>query len=133
MSAPSANSACFEDALEQLEDIVHRLEDGQIGLAEALAQYEQGVKLLRHCHQLLENAERKIEVLSRVTPEGDDVNQPWDDAATSLEEKTKVRSRRRSSKTAAGSPESTSAISGPSNSTPLDRADDDEEPEGRLF
>lgn len=91
-------SACFEDALEQLEGIVHRLEEGQIGLAEALGQYEQGVKLLRQCYQMLETAERRIEVLSRVTADGEEVKEAWDDAALSLEEKAQSRGRRRSSK-----------------------------------
>jgi exodeoxyribonuclease VII small subunit len=82
----------------QLEEIVHRLEEGQIGLAEALSQYEQGVKLLRQCYDLLENAERRIEVLSRITADGEEVTQAWDDTATSLEEKVQTRSRRRSNK-----------------------------------
>jgi exodeoxyribonuclease VII small subunit len=98
-SREANKSACFEDALERLEEIVHRLEEGQIGLAEALGQYEQGVKLLRHCYELLENAERRIEVLSRVTADGDEVVQTWDDSAVSLEEKAQSRSRRRSAKT----------------------------------
>ena len=91
-------TTCFEDALGQLEAIVHRLEEGQIGLAEALSEYEQGIKLLRHCYGLLESTERRIEVLSRVTADGEEVTQTWDDAALSLEEKAQSRSRRRSTK-----------------------------------
>jgi exodeoxyribonuclease VII small subunit len=112
-------SACFEDALERLEEIVHRLEEGQIGLAEALGQYEQGVKLLRQCYELLENAERRIEVLSRVTAEGEEVTQAWDDAAVSLEEKAQTRSRRRSAK--------------PTVSPTPEPSGDPEESGGRLF
>jgi exodeoxyribonuclease VII small subunit len=99
-TAGAGKSACFEDALAELEAIVHRLEEGQIGLAEALGQYEQGIKLLRQCYALLENTERRIEVLSRVTDDGEAITQTWDDSALSLEEKAQTRSRRRSNKPA---------------------------------
>ncbi len=72
----------FEAALERLEAIVRRLEDGDVGLAEALAHYEQGVSLLKNCYQLLENAERRIELLSGVDAEGNAVSEPLDDQAT---------------------------------------------------
>jgi exodeoxyribonuclease VII small subunit len=73
----------FEEALEQLEGIVHQLEEGQIGLSEALAQYEKGVKLLRQCYGLLERAERRIELLSGVDADGNPVTTPLDDAPLS--------------------------------------------------
>jgi exodeoxyribonuclease VII small subunit len=60
----------FEAALASLESIVHDLEDGDLGLAEALARYEQGIKHLRHCYDLLEQAERKIELLTGIDAEG---------------------------------------------------------------
>jgi exodeoxyribonuclease VII small subunit len=60
----------FEAALASLEAIVHDLEDGDLGLAEALARYEQGIKHLRHCYDLLEQTERKIELLTGVDAEG---------------------------------------------------------------
>ena len=44
----------FEQALASLEQIVHDLEEGRLGLAESLARYEEGVKLLKQCHGLLE-------------------------------------------------------------------------------
>ena len=86
----------FEQALATLEAIVHELEEGQIGLAEALARYEQGVKLLRQCYQLLEHAERRIELLSRVSAAGEPITQPLDDSAISLQEKAETRGKRRS-------------------------------------
>jgi len=86
----------FEQALERLEDVVHQLEEGQIGLAESLAQYEQGVKLLKLCYQLLERAERKIELLGGVAAGGVAITEPFDDRALSLEEKAQARSQRRS-------------------------------------
>jgi len=86
----------FEEALEQLEEIVRELEEGQIGLDEAMARYQQGVELLRQCFDLLERAERKISLLGGVDEEGRPIAQPFDDEALSLDEKATRRSRRRS-------------------------------------
>jgi exodeoxyribonuclease VII small subunit len=86
----------FEQVLDQLEKIVHDLEDGGMGLNEALTAYEKGVRLLRQCHLLLEKVERRIELLSGVDANGNAITQPLDDTALSLEEKAR-RGRRRSS------------------------------------
>jgi len=72
----------FEQSLARLEEIVHALEDGSLGLNEALAQYEQGVKLLRQSYDLLQRAERRIELLSGVDAEGNPVTEPFDATAT---------------------------------------------------
>ena len=53
----------FEDALKGLEDIVERLEKGELSLDETLPEYEQGLKLYKQCIALLENAEKKIQIL----------------------------------------------------------------------
>ena len=96
-------SLCFEEALEQLETIVHKLEEGQIGLAEALGSYENGIRLLKQCYGLLENAQRRIEVLTGVDSSGNPITEPLADPAASsestpasLEEKAQSRSQRRS-------------------------------------
>jgi exodeoxyribonuclease VII small subunit len=91
----------FEQALARLEDVVHQLEEGQIGLAESLAQYEEGVKLLKQCYQLLEHAERRIDLLSGIGAGGTAITEPFDDRALSLEEKAQARSQRRSASRAA--------------------------------
>lgn len=93
---PTGPAPCFEDALEELEAVVRDLEEGQIGLTEALKRYEQGVKLLRQCYEMLESAERRIELLTRVGAEGEPITQPFDEQSASLEEKASARSRRRS-------------------------------------
>ncbi|MEX0612007.1 MAG: exodeoxyribonuclease VII small subunit, partial [Pirellulales bacterium] len=62
---PAARDECvasFEESLEELEKIVAELESGKLGLSDALARYEQGVKHLKACQQLLEHAERKVEL-----------------------------------------------------------------------
>jgi exodeoxyribonuclease VII small subunit len=53
----------FEEALKKLEEIVQRLERGELSLEESLTCYEEGIHLSRLCHTKLEEAERKIEVL----------------------------------------------------------------------
>ena len=55
----------FEDALERLEALVDRLEQGDLELEESLAAFEQGVALTRRCAGQLEDAERRVEVLVR--------------------------------------------------------------------
>lgn len=92
----TADEPTFEEALGQLEGIVRRLEDGELGLGDSLTQYEQGVGLLRVCFKLLEGAERRIEILAGLTAEGEPETEPFDDAATlELHEKDQLRSRRR--------------------------------------
>ena len=69
----------FEDALKRLEEIVHSLEEGDIGLNESLDRYEEGIKLLRQSYELLQRAERRIELLSGVDADGNPITQPFDD------------------------------------------------------
>jgi exodeoxyribonuclease VII small subunit len=70
MNNPPNDAVTFERALQELEVIVQKLEAGQIGLEEALAHYENGVKLLRHCHLLLQNAESRVKKLAGLDEEG---------------------------------------------------------------
>jgi exodeoxyribonuclease VII small subunit len=55
----------FEDALRKLEEIVQRLEKGELPLEESLTLYEEGIRLSRLCHTKLEEAEGKIEMLMK--------------------------------------------------------------------
>jgi exodeoxyribonuclease VII small subunit len=75
----------FEQAMSQLREIVEKVETGQIGLEEAISQYENGCKLVQHCKRILENAERKIEVLSKGL-DGELKSQPFESQETSVEE-----------------------------------------------
>ena len=54
----------FESALAELESIVKHLEGGNLTLEKSLALFERGIELSRYCHTRLEDAERRIEVLS---------------------------------------------------------------------
>ena len=53
----------FEEALQELESIVQRLEDGNLSLDDSLSLFEEGIKLSRLCAQRLDEAEKKIELL----------------------------------------------------------------------
>lgn len=63
--AETAEETSFEQALERLEAIVDRLEQGELPLEEALAVFEEGVALTRRCAGELDSAERRIDELVR--------------------------------------------------------------------
>ena len=72
----------FEDALTRIERIVADLERGEPALNTALAKYEDGVKLLRRCYDLLDQAERSVALLTGVDEQGKPVTAPFDATAT---------------------------------------------------
>ena len=55
----------FEDALKKLEAIVDKLERGDLPLEASLKAFEEGVKLSRICTKMLDDAEKKIEILMK--------------------------------------------------------------------
>jgi exodeoxyribonuclease VII small subunit len=59
----------FEDALAELEQIVRRLEAGQVKLDEAIQSYERGAQLKRHCEQKLSEAQQRVDRIV-IGPEG---------------------------------------------------------------
>jgi len=61
--AAKKKAATFESALEELEQLVERLESGDLPLDEALSDFERGVKLTRECQQKLASAEQKVKIL----------------------------------------------------------------------
>ena len=67
----------FEEVLSQLEALVARLEAGDLPLEEALRAFEEGVRLTRLCAARLEDAERRVHLLTR-TPEGKEQEVPFD-------------------------------------------------------
>ncbi len=58
-------SKSFEESLKELEQIVTRLEEGDLALEESLKLFEYGVRLSRECRERLTAAERRIEVLMK--------------------------------------------------------------------
>ncbi|MBL6454734.1 exodeoxyribonuclease VII small subunit [Belnapia sp. T6] len=61
--ADDLNALSFEDALAELEEIVKSLEGGRGTLAQAIADYERGAALRRHCEQKLAEAEAKVQAI----------------------------------------------------------------------
>jgi exodeoxyribonuclease VII small subunit len=55
----------FDEVLVALKQIVERLESGQLSLENALAAFEEGVRLARQGSQILDAAERRVEILTR--------------------------------------------------------------------
>lgn len=53
----------FEEALKQLEDVVQKLEKGELPLEESLAAFERGIGLVRQLSQRLQEVEQRVEVL----------------------------------------------------------------------
>jgi exodeoxyribonuclease VII small subunit len=72
----------FEDALTRIERIVEDLERGEPALSTALAKYEDGIKLLRYCYDLLDQAERSVALLTGVDDQGHPSTAPFDATAT---------------------------------------------------
>lgn len=64
------NELSFEDALKRLEGIAREIEEGKIGLEESITRYEEGMKLVKQCRDILARAEQKIQKL-QPTPSGD--------------------------------------------------------------
>jgi len=65
----------FEDALARLEVIVAELEQGELPMDASLKIFEEGVRLSKQCMKLLEDAEKKVEVLLQ-DADGKDLLQP---------------------------------------------------------
>jgi exodeoxyribonuclease VII small subunit len=53
----------FEDALKRLEEVLESLEHGNLNLEESVQTFEEGVKLVRFCHDKLDEVERRVELL----------------------------------------------------------------------
>lgn len=54
----------FEQAIENLTEIVDKIETGQVPLAESLQQYEKGMAMIQHCRRILLDAEKRIEEIA---------------------------------------------------------------------
>ncbi|QDU42622.1 Exodeoxyribonuclease 7 small subunit [Symmachiella dynata] len=84
----------FEEALEQLQQIVGELEEGSGGLEHSLKRFEEGIGLLRTCYQTLEQAEQKIELLTAVDEQGNLTTAPFD-ATSTVEQKTRKSAKKK--------------------------------------
>lgn len=62
----------FEKKLKRLEEIVHKMEKGDLSLEESLKIFEEGVKLSRECNTKLGEAEAQVKILVGQNPDGSD-------------------------------------------------------------
>jgi exodeoxyribonuclease VII small subunit len=82
MTPDSSPDHSFETALDQLTRIVADLEQGAPELATALAKYEQAIRLLAHCHSLIDRAEQTVALLTGVDDQGQPLTTAFDATAT---------------------------------------------------
>ncbi len=66
----------FEAALDELEKLVARMEEGDLPLEETLKQFERGMELTRQCQKALADAEQKVDIL--VEKSGQTVVEPFE-------------------------------------------------------
>ncbi len=86
------DNVTFEQAIEKLSDIVQKIETGQVPLEESLRQYEQGMALIARCRRILQDAEKRIEIIhegaqSETTPpaESSETGEPEEDQDTAID------------------------------------------------
>lgn len=63
MSEPTKQDPGFDDLIGQLRAVVTRLEEGNLSLEDSLKAYEQGIALARRGHDILDRAEKRVELL----------------------------------------------------------------------
>jgi len=66
----------FESAIQELEALVDRMEQGETSLEESLTDFERGVNLFRQCQKALDEAEQKVQILMKAS--GSDSLEPFE-------------------------------------------------------
>jgi exodeoxyribonuclease VII small subunit len=79
---PLPDNLSFEESLIELERTVRELEDGRLGLEDALSSYERGVGLIKKCYNQLRQAEQRILLLTGTDEAGQPLLQPFKHEAT---------------------------------------------------
>jgi exodeoxyribonuclease VII small subunit len=79
MSTKKKHTPTFEESLGELEELVERMETGDLSLEDSLSAFERGIALTRSCQQSLQAAEQKVEILTAKTP--DAATEPFADDA----------------------------------------------------
>ncbi len=65
MNKMEIGSESFEQSLQNLENIVKKMESGTLPLEEALSSFQEGIGLVKKCQHLLSQAEQKVEILTK--------------------------------------------------------------------
>lgn len=69
----------FEKSFSQLQEVVKKLESGELSLEDSLKAFEEGVRHTRFCQESLASAEQKVEQLVKITTEGKTETKPFQD------------------------------------------------------
>jgi exodeoxyribonuclease VII small subunit len=77
--AETPPAAAFEHSLDELEQLVARMEGGDMSLDESLSAFERGIGLYRHCQQALDKAELRVRLL--LDPDAPDTAEPFEPEA----------------------------------------------------
>ena len=67
----------FEKKIKRLEEVVGKMEDGEIPLEDSLKLFEEGVKLTKDCHKQLADAEQKVKLLLGVDEAGNPITKDF--------------------------------------------------------
>lgn len=97
--ATESGEIALEPAMAELAQIVSRLESGQETLDESLAQFERGMALLRVCHQKLDAAAQRIELVTKLSA-ADEVETIEFDSTSTLQKNTAADAARTNRKVA---------------------------------
>lgn len=87
MSESRNEGRTFEESLLELDCMVRELEDGRLGLEDALTRYEKGVELIKSCYQQLRQAEQRILLLTGIDEDQQPTLQPFKHEATTVTKK----------------------------------------------
>ena len=71
-----SNTIKFEEAMARLEEAVRLLEGGALSLDESIEKYEEALKYVRICNEMLEKAEQKVKILTK-SPDGTISDRPF--------------------------------------------------------
>ena len=83
MPASDATTPSFEQSVDQIEDIVAKIESGELGLEQSMAAYEQAVGLIKRCRADLSKAEQRVIELSKAM--SDAAKEPGKDSSRSFD------------------------------------------------
>ena len=72
----------FEEAIETLTGIVNNIESGETDLQASLEHYEQGMKLINRCRDILKAAEKRIEKISAQSKDAEESDEPEENTKT---------------------------------------------------
>ncbi len=75
---PKKSDKNFEEKLEELEKIAMQIEDGKLSLEDSISKFEEGIKLSKECTKILDDAEKKINILLE-NEEGDMVESKFEE------------------------------------------------------